>query len=97
MRCHSLDLAFAQVTGRGSVQTFSIMRGSPPPGFEHVTPYAVLAVELDEQPRLIVMGNLVGAPLEALRIGCRVRVAFEVGDDGFTFPVFELEPNYIAP
>ena len=93
MRCHSLELGFAAVSGRGAVQSFSVMRGSPPPGFEQVTPYAVLAVELDEQPRLIVMANLVGAAPDGLRIGDRVRAVFEAEDDGFVYPMFELDPD----
>ena len=92
MRCHGLDLTFALVRGRGTVQSISIMRGSGPPGFEHVMPYVVLAVELDEQPRLIVMANVVGTEPDAVRIGDRVRVVFEVEDDGFAYPMFELDP-----
>lgn len=96
MRCHSLDLGFERVAGTGTIQTFSIMRGSPPPGFEAATPYAVLAVELDEQERLIVMGNLVGASCEEAAIGRRVHVAFEVHDDGFALPVFALDDDHPA-
>ncbi len=90
MRCHGEDLGFERVSGEGTIHSFSIMRGSPPPGFESATPYAVLAVELDEQPGLVVMGNLVGVPPEFAQVGRRVRVVFQTLDDSFVLPMFEF-------
>jgi uncharacterized OB-fold protein len=42
-----------------------------------MVPYACLLVELDEQPGLFVIGNLVGAEADAVRVGMRVQLRFE--------------------
>jgi hypothetical protein len=53
-------------------------------------PYAVVAVELVEQRGLLVMGNLVGVPAEAARVGLAVRVVFEpLGQEDLVLPQFE--------
>jgi uncharacterized OB-fold protein len=60
------------------------------PGFEGAVPYACVVVELDEQPELLVAGNLVGAdPTEAV-IGRRVEVAFETFADDVALAMFRL-------
>lgn len=54
MECTSEDLEVAEISGKGRVQTFTVIR-VPPEGFE--APYIVALVELDEGPWL--MGNIV--------------------------------------
>jgi len=97
MTCHGLNLGFVPVSGLGTVHSVSIMRGSAPSGFESIVPYAVLAVELDEQENLIVMGNLIGAPADRATIGQRVRVVFLREDDGFVLPMFTVVSDDAAP
>ena len=52
------------------------------------TPYIVALVELDEQPHLRVLTNLVNCAPDAATVGMRVRVLFEQHDDTF-IPVWE--------
>ena len=60
-------------------------------GFEDMIPYACMAVEIDEQPGLLVVGNLVEADPESVRVGMRVEVRFEpIGEDGMMLPQFAL-------
>jgi uncharacterized OB-fold protein len=61
------------------------------PGFEDELPYACMYVELDEQPLLLLAGNLVDAdPYEAV-IGRKVQVTFRKDPtDGFELPQFHL-------
>jgi uncharacterized OB-fold protein len=47
-------------------------------------------VEIDEQPGLRLMTNIVGCPAESVHVGMRVRVVFEEHDDVF-MPLFTPE------
>jgi uncharacterized OB-fold protein len=59
------------------------------PGFE-ATPYAVAVVELEEQARLLTVGNVLGCDISELSVGRAVTVTFEELDDGTTLPQWEL-------
>jgi uncharacterized OB-fold protein len=79
-RCGEEPIATQPASGLGTVYSFSIMRMPGIPGFD--SPYAVAVVELDEQPGLITIGNVLDCPVEDLEIGMRVEVTFEdVGED----------------
>jgi uncharacterized OB-fold protein len=60
-------------------------------GFEAIVPYACLAIEIDEQEGVIVMGNLLGVPADSARVGMRVQVRFEPlgGESDLLLPQFE--------
>jgi uncharacterized OB-fold protein len=76
------------MSGRGRIYAFTIMHERSVVGFEDAVPYACIAVELAEQPRLIVVSNLVGAPATAARVGMLVAVEFEQTSGGVTLPQF---------
>lgn len=82
---------FTAVSGRGVVRSFTVVRQSFLPGFE--VPFVLVDVELTEQTDLRVIGRLLDGPNIAdaeLRLGARVRVAFEDLEDGIAVPAFEL-------
>ncbi len=83
--CGSTDVAPAAVSGRGHVYSFTVNHQSWDGGTE---PYAIVLVELDEQPGLRLTSNLVGVDLDAIEIGHPVQVVFEERDSVF-FPLFE--------
>lgn len=84
-RCLSKDLAPAAVSGRATVVTFTLNHQPWVPAPDH--PYAIAIVEIDEQPDVRLMTNIVGCAAEAVRIGMRVAVEFEEHEDVFV-PVF---------
>jgi hypothetical protein len=88
--CRSGELQPSQVSGKGTVYSWSVMRTGGNPGFEDKVPYAVLVVELDEQPRLLTIGNLVDAEPSELAVGAPVEVCFEEVDDEVTLPQWRL-------
>lgn len=88
--CGRNDLEFREVSGQGVIESFVVMRDRRIAGFEDRVPYVNLWVELDEQPDLILVANLVGSPVEAVRIGARVRVVFERLTDDICLPQFAL-------
>jgi len=76
VECGSSEVAVVQMSGRGEIRTYTVIRVAPE-GFK--APYIVAMVELDEGPW--VMGNMEGLdlakPVEDLT-GKRVRVGHKV-------------------
>lgn len=85
-QCYRKDLAVEAVSGLGTVATFTLNHQPWVPAPDH--PYAIAIVELDEQPALRLMTNIVNCPAEAVHIGQRVRVTFDERDDVW-IPLFE--------
>jgi uncharacterized OB-fold protein len=85
-RCRAEHLSPCEVSGRGRVYSWSVMRSPGNPGFEERIPYAVLVVELDEQVGLLTIGNIVDCPLEEIRMGMELELAWEELTDEVTLP-----------
>ena len=76
MECGSEDLEISQLSGKGQIQTFTVIR-VPPEGFD--APYVVGMAELDEGPWL--MGNIVDVDCDEASmdlIGKRVNIGHKV-------------------
>jgi uncharacterized OB-fold protein len=76
MECGTEDLEIAQLSGKGQIQTFTVIR-VPPEGFD--APYIVGMAELDEGPWL--MGNIVDVDCDEASmdlIGKRVNIGHKV-------------------
>lgn len=91
-RCRSFELEWEPVSGFGRIWSFVVVHPPLLPAYAELAPYNVVVVELDEDPDLRMVGNLVdaqGAPINsvdphAIEIGEPVRVAFEqVSDEVF--------------
>jgi uncharacterized OB-fold protein len=73
------------VSGRGSIWSFVVPHPPLLPQFAALSPYNVILVALEEDPRIRLVGNLVareGGPIDeidphTIRIGAPVRVVFE--------------------
>ena len=85
--CRSFDSDWRPVSGRGRVWSYVVAHPPLLPDYAAQAPYNVVVVELEDLPRIRLVGNLVsapGAPLDSLapdgiRIGARVRVVFCAG------------------
>ena len=86
--CHSGDLDWQRVSGRGRVYSWVVVHHGTLPGFADETPYVVAFVELVEQPGLRILSNVVGCDPAALRADLEVSVAFEDASDDVSLPVF---------
>ena len=84
--CLGKDLAPEAVSGRATVATFTLNHQPWVPAPDH--PYAIAIVELDEDPRVRLMTNIVNCPAESVAIGMPVAVTFEQHEDVY-FPLFE--------
>jgi uncharacterized OB-fold protein len=92
--CLGAPLSWREVSGRGVVYSYTVVRRSRDPYFAGQVPYLVAVVELDEGIRLLT--NLVRVQPEDARIGLRVRATFEAaGSD--TVPVFVPDPEQAGP
>ncbi|MEI7925153.1 MAG: OB-fold domain-containing protein [Chloroflexota bacterium] len=87
-KCHSLDMKWEPVSGKGRLYTWSVMHMQSITGFEDRVPYTTLLVELDEQPKLLLLSYLAGRD-EGLEIGQRCEVYFDKVED-FTLPQFRV-------
>ena len=78
-RCLGREIAPEVTTGTGTVATFTINHQPWYPALD--PPYAIAMVELDDQPDVRITTNIVGCPVDDVRIGMDVRVVFEQYDD----------------
>ena len=85
--CGSRNLEWAQASGRGTGQTFTIIRRAVSAAFEPDAPYVVALVDLEEGPTL--MSNIIGCDPASVAIGQPVRVTFEARGEGIAVPQFE--------
>jgi len=90
-KCHSRDLEVATVSGRGHLFSYTVNHKAWFPGQE--VPYSIGLVELEEQPGLRLMTNIVNCPLEKLAIGMPVKVLFREVSDEVALPLFEPDES----
>ena len=87
--CRSLKHQWLPLSGRGTIWSFIIAHPPLLPAYQALAPYNVIAVALDEDPALRLVGNLVARPdgpinevdPSTIRIGERVRVVFQPVED----------------
>lgn len=88
IECGSRDLKWTEVSGRGTVYSYTIIHHTKAnPAFTEDAPFSIAAVELDEGPRMY--GNLVGCPPGELKIGMRVEITFDDVTDKISLPKFK--------
>jgi uncharacterized OB-fold protein len=73
--CWSEDLVWEEVSGRGTLYTYSTVFVNDLPPFDARVPYVAAVVDLDEGPR--VLTNIVACDPADLRVGMPVEVVFE--------------------
>jgi uncharacterized OB-fold protein len=71
-RCLSGKFAFSEISGRGSIYTYSTIAAAPT-GFDDMAPYTVAVVDLEEGGRLLSwIGDTI--PVDEVEIGMEVQV-----------------------
>jgi uncharacterized OB-fold protein len=88
--CQSQATEWKELSGKGRIWSFCISHPPLIPVFAERAPYPVVVVELDEDPTIRMVGNLVTSPTgdinevdtAEIRIGREVEVVFhEMADD----------------
>jgi uncharacterized OB-fold protein len=83
----SRNLEWREVSGNGVIYACSTLR-VPGPGLEGRLPLSIATIELDEMVR--ILANVLGSPPEDVKIGRRVRVAWDLLDEDTPYPAFRL-------
>ncbi len=92
--CHSLDAIWEATSGRGRIWSFVVPHPPLLAAYAEVAPYNVIVVELDEEPTIRFVGNLVDTPdgplnqidPHTIEIGTAVEVCFAPEVEGIVFP-----------
>lgn len=82
--CHSLDSRWDAMSGRGRIWSIAVPHPPLLPAYSEQAPYNVVVVELEDDPSIRLVGNVLAAPdarLDSvdpagLRIGDAVEVVF---------------------
>lgn len=85
-QCLSIDLQFVDVSGRGYVYSYSIVRDQRLPAFDDLMPYIVAEVRLHDAPGVRLLSNLPGTAIDDVHCGMEVEVDFE-----------EIAPDVVIP
>jgi uncharacterized OB-fold protein len=88
LKCESDQIDWQEVSGRGTVYTFTINYRAPNAAMKERLPYAVALIDLEEGVRM--MANIVNSDFADIAIGSAVKVVFEKISDHITLPQFEL-------
>lgn len=88
LHCESSEVDWQEVSGHGTIYTFTINHRAPNAFMKARLPYAVAVIELDEGVKMIA--NILDADPADIAIGRRVRVTFEKVSDDLSLPQFTL-------
>ena len=80
-RCHAFDLGWEEVAPRGRIWSWQRPHHPVHPALNGHGPYLVVLVELSHADGVRMVGNLLGDPLQQVRIGAEVEAVFEPHDE----------------
>ena len=95
-RCHSFDLAWEPIEGRGRIYSWERPFHPVHPALQGHGPYVIVLVELPGAGNIRMVGNLLGDPAQAVEIGVEVEAVFEPHDDAPT-PFTLLHWKIVTP
>lgn len=87
-RCLSLDLSPKQVSGKGRLYSWTVMMAPIDPYFATGGPHVYAIVELDEEPGLRVVSNLIDIAEADIRLDMPVEVVFKEVAPGLILPLY---------
>lgn len=86
--CQSTDKNWPELSGRGSVFSFSVVHGIP--GLPDIILVAII-VDLEGAPGARIVSNLIDVEPADVSIGMPIQVGFVPVADGYELPVFRVE------
>jgi hypothetical protein len=87
----SRDFEWARASGRGTVYTWTIVRGPTLPAFEEKVPYNVVDVLLEEGVHFV--SEVLDCPPEEIRAGMPVEAVFVPASEEITLVKFRRVPR----
>lgn len=88
--CLSQEIDWPELSGGGTVFSYSVVRRAIVPEMAGALPYVPALVDLDDAPGARLITNIVGVPVASIVVGARVRVVFRDRADGVSVPRFTL-------
>ena len=85
--CQSRAVRYIESAGKGTIYSYTIVERAATE-WQHLTPYALIVVELDEGTR--ITSRIVDSPVSEVKIGSRVTVTYGEVADGVVMPLFKL-------
>lgn len=85
-RCNSMREEWARMRGTGTIYSWIVVHPPVLPAFAADAPYAVVLVELDDDPALRLVGQVVDIPPDQLAAGIPVEVVFDDVTPEITLP-----------
>ena len=85
-RCYALDCDWVEVSGRGSLHSWTVAHHAFHPGFKRELPYTLVTVDLDEGVRM--QAPLIDPDSGPLAIGDALEIAYEDVSATLTLPRF---------
>jgi len=81
--CLKEDWEWTEVSGKGRLHTFTVVRQPSNPSFNEDVPYAYAVVQLDEGPRMV--SNIVDCEIpDGLAVDMALEASFDDVDDDWT-------------
>jgi uncharacterized protein len=90
IHCQAEGFAWAPLSGRGRVYTWTVITHPIHPAAFAKVPYVVVEVELDEQPGLRMLSNLIDVDPDKITFNAPVTLGFVTHPVGQKLPVFRL-------
>ena len=84
-QCRSMEWDFVESSGRGTVNSFTVLHHPKFPGYDY--PLTIILVDLEEGTR--ITSQLVECEPEAVKFGMAVEMLMHEDEDGFKLPVFK--------
>jgi uncharacterized OB-fold protein len=86
--CRSFNRTWLEVSGRGTVYTYTVVHRAYVPSLADRLPYVVIVVDLDGAAGARLTSNLVDADPATVRVGMAVEVVWEDMGPGLSVPRF---------
>jgi uncharacterized OB-fold protein len=78
MECGTTPLEWAEINGRGHIQSRVVVYDTPVTTLIPDQPFNVATIALDDEPDIVMFSHLPGVPVDEVPIGAPVEVIFEV-------------------
>ncbi len=85
--CQSTDLAPDDISGRGTLYSYTVVMQAGHPFFVDKIPYIIGVMEIDEEPGVRMPGGIEGEEAD-LRCGVRLETIFKAVTPTLTLPFF---------
>ncbi len=86
--CRSFNRTWQEVSGRGSIYTYTVVHRAYVPSLADKVPYVVIVVELEGSGGTRFMSNLVGVDPRTAHVGMAVELVWEDVAPGLALPRF---------